>query len=186
MKAHPTALVDPGAQVADDVEIGPFCVIGPGVRIAAGCRLGPRVSIHGPATLGLNNILHAKVAVGSPEGGPVEIGDGNVLRESTHISSPGPKGLTKLGSRCRFGVWVSLGPASTVGDDAVFGAFAVLAENGSVESGARIEGQTVIEPGMKIGRRARVRSQVPVIGDVPEDVLLDGNPAEIRDAGGRS
>jgi UDP-N-acetylglucosamine acyltransferase len=172
--------------VADDVEIGPFCVIGSGVRIGAGCRLGPRVSIRGPATLGINNILHANVAVGSPEGGPVEIGDGNVLRESTHISSPGPKGVTKLGSRCRFGVWVSLGPASNVGDDAVFGAFAVLAENGSVESGARIEGQTVIEPGMKIGRRARVRSQVPVIGDVPEDVLLDGNPAEIQDAGGRS
>jgi UDP-N-acetylglucosamine acyltransferase len=186
MKAHPTALVDPGAQVADDVEIGPFCVIGSDVRIGAGCRLGPRVSVRGPATLGRDNILHANVAVGSPEGGPVEIGDGNVLRESAHVSSPGPKGVTKVGSRCRFGVWVSLGPASSVGDDAVLGSFAVLSENGSVESGARIEGQTVIEPGMKIGRRARVRSQVPVIGDVPEDVLLDGNPAEIQDAGGRA
>src|SRR4029079_18327841 len=101
----------------------------------------------------------------------------------THVSSPGPKGVTKVGSRCRFGVWVSLGPSSSVGDEGVLGSFAVLAENGAVESGARIEGQTVIEPGMKIGRRARVRSQVPVIGAAPEDARPGGNPAATKSAG---
>lgn len=183
MKAHPTALVDAGAEIAADVEIGPFCVVGAGVRIGEGCVLGPRVCIHGPAVLGRNNKLHAHASVGTPGAGRVEIGDDNVLRESSTITSPDAKGLTKIGSRNRFGTWVSVGPGTVIGDDTRLGSFAVLAENCAVGNRARIEGQTVVEPGMKIGAGARIRSQVPVAGDVDPSVLLDGNPAEAQ-AGG--
>ena len=175
MKAHATALVDPGATVADDVEIGPFCIVGAGARIGPGCRLGARVSLQGPATLGRDNILHANVSIGSPAGGAVEIGDGNILRESTHVAS-----TAKVGSRNRFGAWVNIGGAAEVGDDTVLGAFAIVAENCVVGSKVKIEGQTVLEPGMTVGAGARIRSQVPVIGDVDAEVLLDGNPAEAR------
>jgi UDP-N-acetylglucosamine acyltransferase len=183
MKAHPTALVDPAAEIAADVEIGPFCVVGPGVKIGEGSSLGPRVCIHGPAVLGRNNRLHAHSSVGTPGSGRVEIGDDNVIRESTTITSPDAKGLTKIGSRNRFGTWVSVGPGSVIGDDARLGSFSVLAENCLVGSGARIEGQTVIEPGMKIGAGCRIRSQVPVAGDVADAALLDGNPAQAQSGG---
>src|SRR6185295_525755 len=126
MKAHPTALVDPAAEVAGDVEIGPFCVVGAGVRIGEGCVLGPRVCVHGPAVLGRNNRLHAHACVGTPGAGRVEIGDDNVIRESTSVASPDPKGLTKIGSRNRFGTWVSIGPGTVIDDDACFGSFSVL------------------------------------------------------------
>jgi UDP-N-acetylglucosamine acyltransferase len=183
MKAHPTALVDPAADIAADVEIGPFCVVGPAVKIGAGSSLGPRVCILGPAVLGRNNRLYAHSSVGTPGAGRVEIGDDNVIRESTTITSPDAKGLTKIGSRNRFGTWVSVGPGSVIGDDVRLGSFAVLAEGCAVASGARIEGQTVVEPGMKIGAGCRIRSQVPVAGDVADSVLVDGNPAEVQSGG---
>ena len=64
MKAHATSIVDPAAVVADDVEIGPFCVVGPKVRIGAGCRLVGRVILTGPIAAGCRNVFHPNVAIG--------------------------------------------------------------------------------------------------------------------------
>ncbi|HVR84070.1 MAG TPA: hypothetical protein VMU54_07150, partial [Planctomycetota bacterium] len=89
----------------------------------------------------------------------------------------------RIGSRNRFGVWVTIGAAATVADDTLLGSFVIVAENCTLASNARIEGQTVLEPGMNIGAGARIRSQVPVIADVAPSVVLDGNPAEAQ-AGG--
>jgi len=178
MKAHPSALVDPGAAVADDVEIGPFCVVGAHVRIGSGCRLGPRVTIQGPVSVGKDNVFHPHVTVGAPGCGRIEIGDGNVFRESSHVDGPKPAMETRIGSRNLFGAWVGLGAGSTIGNNVRMGALSVLGEFCSVEDGARIEGQCVVDEGRRIGELSRVHSQVPVIEDVPPFTVLDGNPAE--------
>jgi UDP-N-acetylglucosamine acyltransferase len=179
MKAHPSALVDPGAAVADDVEIGPFCIVGPGTRLGPGCRLGPRVALLGSVVAGRDNHFHAHVTVGTRGGGPVEIGDGNVFRESTHIDAPKPEGSTRIGSRNHFGTWVGLGAGCTVGDDVLIGSLSTIGEDCALEDGTRIEGQCVIEEKRRIGKRSRIRSQVPVASDVPPLIFLDGNPAEV-------
>ena len=66
---HPTALVDPKARLADDVEVGPFSIIGPDVTIGAGSVIGPHVVVKGPTTLGertaRHHLIHAGIAVGS-------------------------------------------------------------------------------------------------------------------------
>lgn len=179
MKAHPTALVDPGASVADDVVIGPFCMIGTGVRIGPGCMLGARVTIQGPVAIGRDNVFHPHVTLGQPKGGRIEIGDGNVFRESSHVQAA-TGASTRIGSRNRLGAWSGVSSGSAVGNDVRLGSFSVVGENDIVEDDAWIEGQCVIDANMRVGRSSLIRSQVPVAADVPPYMCIDGNPSEVQ------
>ena len=93
-RAHPTAVIDPAAEIADDVEIGPYCVVGAGVTIGAGSVLGPHVIIGGRTTIGRNNHFFPFCAIGgvpqdkkyAGEDTELVIGDGNTVRESCTIS----------------------------------------------------------------------------------------------------
>ena len=86
---HPTALVDPAAQLADDVEVGPFSVIGPDVTIGAGSVIGPHVVVKGPTVLGERTRIFQFASVGEDcqdkkyAGEPTRLvmGDDNVIRE---------------------------------------------------------------------------------------------------------
>ena len=179
MKAHPTALVDPGASLADDVVVGPFCMIGAGVKIGPGCTLGPRVTMQGQVVVGRDNVFHAHSQVGTPGGGRIEIGDGNVFRESSHVdAAPGTR--TRVGSRSRLGAWTGVSSGSTVGNDVRIGAFSTVGENGIVEDEAWIEGQCVLDANRRIGRAGLIRSQIPVNEDVPPFMCIDGNPSGVQ------
>ena len=90
---HPSAIVDPSARLADDVEVGPFSVIGPDVEIDAGCVIGPHVVIKGPTRIGKRNRIFQFASVGEDcqdkkyagEATRLEMGDDNVVRESVTI-----------------------------------------------------------------------------------------------------
>jgi len=179
MKAHPTALVDPESSVADDVAIGPFCVIGPGVRIGAGSRLGARVTVQGSVQIGRDTVLHAHVTLGHPKGGRIEIGDGNVFRESSHVDAA-TGAATRIGSRNRLGAWAGVSSGCTVGNDVRIGAFSIVGENDIVEDDAWIEGQCVVDANRRVGRSSLIRSQVPISADVPPYMVVDGNPFEVQ------
>src|SRR3546814_20019405 len=86
---HPSACIDPDAQIADGVSIGAFCVIGPGVEIAQGTVIGPHVVIDGPTRIGRDNRIHAFAALGGEpqdqkyrgDRSRLAIGDRNTIRE---------------------------------------------------------------------------------------------------------
>ncbi len=183
MKAHPTALVDPAARIAADVEIGPFCIVGPRVNLGSGCRLGPRVSLMGTVELGAGNVLHAQVSIGSGAGessGRIVAGEGNVFRECVSVPAPGrPDGVTRLGSRNLFHVWCTLEEGCEIADDVVLHPFSMLGRRTVVESGARIGGQVVVAPGSRVGRSARVLPQSPVDGGIAPFARVDGNPVAV-------
>jgi UDP-N-acetylglucosamine acyltransferase len=182
MKAHPSALLDSGAKIADDVEIGPFCSIGAGVTVGAGCRLGAHVMLQGPdVVIGRNNVFHAHSKVGAPNCGRIRIGDGNVFRENSHVDGPKPGYETHVGSRSRFGVCVAIGSGCTIGNDVLMGAYALLAECCVVEDEARLEAAVVIgnEEPRRVGRSSRVRSMVPLGEDVPPSMIMDWNLSEL-------
>ena len=88
-----TACIDPRAELADDVEVGPYCVIGPDVKIGRGTRLIAHVCIHGMTTLGEDNTVHPFAVIGGEpqdvsfrgSATRVEIGDDNVIREGVTI-----------------------------------------------------------------------------------------------------
>jgi UDP-N-acetylglucosamine acyltransferase len=178
MKAHPSAIIDPEARIADDVEIGPFCIVGAGVRIGPGCRLGPHVMLQGPVVVGRNNVFHPQSKVGSAGCGPIEIGDDNMFREYSHVDGPKPGSQTRIGSGNRFGVCAAVGPGCTLGNGIRLGAYALIGEACVLEDEAQIEAQVVLEDERKVGRMSRVRSLVPVTEDVPPFMIMDGNPAQ--------
>ncbi len=132
MKAHATALVDPAADVAGDVEIGPYCVVGPSVRIGPGCRLLARVIITGRTDIGQRNVFHPNVVVGSGppgHGGRIVIGDDNRFREGATVNLPDREDLTRIGSRNRFHASSNIGAGCSVGNDVVVGTFAGLSSH---------------------------------------------------------
>ena len=109
MSIHPTALVDPSAELAPDVDVGPYAVIGPGVRIGGGSRIGPHVVIHRYVTLGDQVRIHAHACIGDlPQDlafkeapSHVRIGNGVVLREGVTIHRGTKEGtVTEVGDGC--------------------------------------------------------------------------------------
>lgn len=189
MKAHPTALVDAAAQVAEDVEIGPYCVVGPGVRIGPGCRLLGRVIVTGPAVIGRGNTFHPNSVIGSaPQsatpaapGGRIEIGDDNVFREGATVNLPAsPGGVTRIGSRNRFHAASNVGHDCSVGDDAVLGSFGALSGGTVLGDRAWIEGSGGTAEGVTVGRGGWLQSHCNAVADVPPFLGVGGDVPEVR------
>ena len=90
---HPTALVDPKAELADDVTVGPFSIVGPNVRIGSGTRIGSHSTVEGHTTIGAGNRIGPYASVGgvpqdmkyANEPTQLVIGDRNTIREFTTI-----------------------------------------------------------------------------------------------------
>jgi len=184
MKVHPTAVVDPSAELAEDVRVGPFCSVGPGVRLGTGCRLLARVSITGPVRAGRDNVFHPNAVIGGPPqdlqppaaDGRIEIGDGNLFREAVTVHLPKmPGGVTRIGSRNRFHFLSHVGHDGTVGDDVVLATFAVLGGHSVVQDGAWIEGLGGTHQFVTVGRKSWTRSHIPITEDVPPFMWVDGN-----------
>src|SRR5256885_6684752 len=107
-KISPLSVIEPGARLADDVEVGPFCVVGPDVTLGSGNNLISHVAIMGHTTVGRNNTFFPHTTIGAiPQdlkyrGGPtrLEIGDNNSIREAVTIHTGTEKGggLTKIGN----------------------------------------------------------------------------------------
>lgn len=145
---HPSAIVDDRAELAEDVEVGPGCVIEGPVRVGSGCRLHGQVYLHGDVTLGQDNTLFPFVCVGfepqdrSYDGEPtgVVIGNRNVLRESVtvHRSSHADQPTT-------------LGDDNYLMNNSHVGHDAQLANNCNLASGALVGGHARLQDGVFIG-----------------------------------
>jgi UDP-N-acetylglucosamine acyltransferase len=126
----PRAVVDVKAELASDVEVGPFTIIGPDVRIAEGSWIGPHVVIRGPTSIGCNNRIYQFASVGEiPQdkkyGGELtrlEIGDGNVIREYCTINrgTAQDAGVTRVGDDNWIMAYVHIAHDCQVGSHTVF------------------------------------------------------------------
>ena len=124
MSIHPTAVVDPKAEIGPDVTIGPYCVIGPEVTIGAACWLQNQVTICGPVKIGAQNRFHSFCSIGQRtqdlkyEGEPtyLEIGDGNCFREFVTVNR-----ATAIGSVTRVGSFGNFLAYSHIAHDCVVG-----------------------------------------------------------------
>jgi UDP-N-acetylglucosamine acyltransferase len=186
---HATALVDPKAELAGDVEVGPFSIVGPGVQLGPGCRLLARVRITGPVSIGSRNVFHPNAAIGgdpqdlqpAAEDGRIEIGDDNIFREAVTVHRPKmPGGRTRIGSRNRFHFASHVGHDSTIGDEIVLCTHAVLGGHTTIESQVWFEGQGGSHQFVTVGTLSWVRSHIPVTEDVPPFMVVDGNHFRVR------
>lgn len=185
-----TACVDPRAELADDVEIGPYCVIGPDVRIGRGTRLISHVSVMGVTSLGEGNVVSPFAVLGgdpqdnSYRGSPtrVEIGDNNVLREGVTINRATEKedGVTRLGNDCLLMANAHIAHDCKVGDRVTLANNVMLGGHIHVESFASLSGGVAVHHYVTIGGYSFVGGMSRIYHDVPPFMLVEGNPSKVR------
>lgn len=186
-RIHPTAIVDPTAQLDDDVEIGPYAVIGSRVRLGAGCRILAHATIDGPATLGRDNVVHPHAVIGGPpqdkkyRGEPtsLEIGDGNTFRECVTVNrgTAQDSGITRIGHRNWVMAYVHVAHDCLIGSDTILANTTNL--GGHVELGdwVILGGCTQVHQFCKIGPHAMTGTGTIVLHDLPPYVMAAGNPS---------
>lgn len=185
---HATAIVHPSAELATDVVVGPYCVIGADVRIDSGTRLGAHVVIDGHTTIGRDNtILHGAVLGAPPqdlkfrgETTFLRIGNGNTIREYATLNLATIAGETTLvGDRCLVMAYVHVAHNCRIGNDVILANAVNLAGHVEVQDHAIIGGVTPVHQFVRIGRHAIVGGGSRVPKDVPPFVRAAGNPLRL-------
>ena len=184
---HATANIDPRAEVAGGVEIGPYSVIGADVVIGADTWIGPHVVISGPTRIGQRNRIYQFASVGADcqdkkyRGEPtrLEIGDDNVIREacSLHRGTIQDKSLTKIGSRNLLMVNSHIAHDVVIGDDNIIANNAGIAGHVVIGDGVIVGGNSGIHQFCRIGSYAMLGGGTTLFKDVPAYVMASGNPA---------
>ncbi|HWS75404.1 MAG TPA: acyl-ACP--UDP-N-acetylglucosamine O-acyltransferase [Quisquiliibacterium sp.] len=186
-RIHPTAIVDPGAELDDGVEIGAYTLIGPHVRIGAGTTVGPHAVIEGWTSLGRDNRVFQFASIGAApqdkkyRGEPtrVEIGDGNTFREfvTVNCGTVQDRGVTTLGSDNWLMAYVHVAHDCVVGDHAIFANNTSLAGHVEVGDWAILGGYTGVHQFCKIGAHAMTAVGSVVLHDIPPFVMASGSSA---------
>jgi UDP-N-acetylglucosamine acyltransferase len=165
-RIHPTAIVSDDAQLATDVEIGAYALIGPHVTIGAGTSVGPYTRIEGPTTVGARNQFFGYDSIGGPpqdlkyqgERTELKIGDDNVFREFITINrgTVGGGGLTTIDSHNFFMAYAHVAHDCHVGSNTVFANSATLAGHVEVGDFATIGAFSAVHQFCRVGEHAFV------------------------------
>lgn len=187
---HPTAVVDPSAQLDDDVEVGPFAIIGADVIIGRGTRIGPHALVRGPTEIGRDNRVFQFASVGEdPQdkkyGGErtrLKIGDRNVVRESAtiHRGTVQGGGETCIGNDNLFMAYTHVAHDCIIGDQVILANAASLGGHVVIEDWAILGGFTIVHQFCRIGAHSFSAMGSVVSKDVPPYVTIDGHPAVPR------
>lgn len=179
---HPTAVIDPGATLADDVDVGAYAVIGAEVEIGGGTVIGPHCSILGPTRIGRDNRIHGHAAIGgdpqdkkySGERVALEIGDRNHIREFTTINrgTGDGGGITRIGDDNWLLAYVHIAHDCHIGNHCVFSNNATLAGHVTVEDHVILSGFAGVHQFCRIGAHAFIGMGAFVNGDVPPYLMV--------------
>jgi UDP-N-acetylglucosamine acyltransferase len=189
-KIHPSAIVDPKAELDSSVEVGAYSIVGPHVRIDAGTVVGPHVVIEGHTTIGKDNKFFQFSSIGAaPQdkkwaGEPtrLEVGDRNTVREfcTFNLGTVQDQGVTRLGNDNWISAYVHLAHDCQVGSNTIFSNNAQLAGHVEVGDWAILSGYAGVHQFCKIGAHAFIGMYTSLTQDVPPFVLVSGNPAGAR------
>lgn len=185
---HPTAIIQPGARLADDIEVGAYTLIGEHVEIGAGCRIGPHALISGHTRIGRNNRIFQFSSLGeepqdkkySGEPTRLEIGDGNTIREfcTLNCGTAQDAGVTRLGDDNWIMAYVHLAHDCQVGNRTVFANNSQLAGHVHVSDYAILGGFTAVHQFCHIGAHSITAIGTIVLQDIPPFVIASGNTAK--------
>ncbi|MFT3821086.1 MAG: acyl-ACP--UDP-N-acetylglucosamine O-acyltransferase [Rubrivivax sp.] len=187
---HPTAIVDPRAELDGSVAIGPYTVVGPGVRIGAGTTVGAHCVIEGRTTIGEGNRIFQFNSIGAmpqdmSHGGEVTqlvIGDRNTIREFCTFNTGTFKeeGVTRVGSDNWIMAYVHVAHDVRIGSHCVLANGVTLAGHVHLGDWATIGGLSGLIQFVHVGAHAMVGFQAHVAQDVPPYLTVDGNPLAVR------
>ncbi len=186
MKIHPTAIIADSASLADDIEVGPYSIIGENVEIDTGCRVDSHVVINGPTRLGKNNHIYQFCSIGDDpqdkkyrdEPTRLEIGDGNTIREFCTISrgTVQDEGLTSIGDDNWIMAYVHIAHDCRIGDHCIFANNATLAGHVHIGDWVIFAGFTGAHQFCKIGSHAFLGMYAGTNQDVPAYTMIGGQP----------
>ena len=187
---HPTAIVDPGAELAASVSVGAYTLIGPQVRIADGTTIGPHCVIEGRTTIGRDNRIFQFCSLGAvPQdkkyaGEPTElqIGDANTIREfcTFNLGTAQDSAVTRVGNDNWIMAYVHLAHDVQLGSHTILANNATLAGHVHVGDHTIVGGLTGVHQFVKIGAFVFIGFGSAVTQDVPPFMLVDGNPLAVR------
>jgi UDP-N-acetylglucosamine acyltransferase len=185
---HSTAIVDPSAVIADDVDIGPYSVIGADVEIGAGCKIESHVVIKGPTKIGKNNKIYQFSSVGedpqdkkfADEHAVLEIGDNNLIRENVTINRGTAQGggITKIGNDNWIMAYVHIAHDCIVGNENILANNASLAGHVIIHDFVILGGFTLISQFNTMGSHSFSAMGSVISRSVPPYVLVSGHMAK--------
>lgn len=189
MTIHTSAVIDPGADIDSDVEIGPYAVIGAGVRIRAGTRIQHHASILGPTEIGRDNQIFPFSSIGT---GPQDIGyrdeptrlvigERNIFREFVTINRGTPKGggVTNIGNDNFFMAYSHVAHDCIVGNHVIMANCASLAGHIHIEDHAILGGLVAVHQWARVGQLSMVGGVSGVAKDVPPFTIAAGERVKL-------
>ena len=187
---HPTALIDPKAELADDVKVGAFSIIDDKVRIDAGTVIGPHAVITGRTTIGRNNHIFQFTSIGEQpqdkkyagEDTELIIGDDNTIRELCTFSRGSMQGggVTRIGSRNWIMACVHIAHDCILGDDIIMANNASLAGHVTVGNHAILSGYSLIHQFCTVGEHSFTSFASHVNQSIPPYVTVAGEKAKVK------
>ena len=189
MTIHPSALVEPGAEIGAGVEIGPFCHVGSRATLEDGVKLLSHVVVKGVTRIGARTIVHPGAVLGGPgqirgddfPEGRLEIGADCVLRElvTMNCGSRRDKGLTLVGARGFFMTSSHIGHDCVVGDDVTFANSVALGGHCQIGDGVIFGGLSAVQQFCRVGTGAMVGGITGINRDVIPYAMAFGDHAEL-------
>ena len=187
---HPTAIVEPGARLGENVHIDAYSIVRANVEIGAGSRIGPHCVIEGHTRIGRDNQFFQFCSIGATpqdkkyagEPTALHIGDRNTIREfcTFNIGTVQDSGVTRLGDDNWIMAYVHVAHDCQVGNHTIFANNATLGGHVRVDDWAFIGGLSGVHQFVKIGAHVMVGFASAVSQDVPPFMLVDGNPIAVR------
>ncbi len=188
---HSSAIIHPGAEIERDVEIGPWCIVGPNARIGKGSKLLSHVVVEGWTTLGENNTVFPFAVLGAVpqdlkyKGEPTEliIGSNNTIRESVtmNLGTVQGGGKTVVGDHNLIMAYSHLGHDCIIGSHCILANYAGLAGHVVLEDYVTLAGMVGASQFLKIGSHAYIGGQSGVDRDVPPYAIgIGARPFQIK------
>jgi len=187
---HSTALISSSAELHDEVQVGPYSVIGPDVHIGRGTEIGAHTVIKGPTTIGEENRIFQFATIGEdPQdkkygGEPtrLEIGDRNTFREycSVHRGTAQEAGVTKIGNDNWFMAYIHIAHDCVLADNIIMSNNATLAGHVIVDEYVIFSGMSAVHQFCRVGAHSFLGGFTAVTKDVPPYVIVSGQPTEVR------
>ncbi|HEY8493474.1 MAG TPA: acyl-ACP--UDP-N-acetylglucosamine O-acyltransferase [Myxococcota bacterium] len=188
-RIHPTAVVDPAAKLADDVEVGPLAYVGPGVELGPGVVVANHVSITGLTRVGARTRIHPFAALGGDpqdksfagERTRLEIGADNVIREGAtiHVGTPRGGGCTRIGDDNLIMNGAHVAHDCQIGSHVIVASFVGLAGHVVVEDHAVLGAYTGVHQFARVGESVMTAANSMLSQDAPPFAMVAGDRARV-------
>jgi UDP-N-acetylglucosamine acyltransferase len=190
---HPTALVEPGAELGADVEVGPFAFVGANVRLGEGCKIHHHATVAGHTTLGPHCEVYPQAVLGMPpqdlkfrgETTYLQVGERNIFREmvTVHPGTANGGGITEIGNHNLILVGVHVAHDCQIGNNCIIANYVQFAGHVRVENNVNMGGHSAVHHFVTIGTHSFIGGMTRVSADVPPYMVVvaaRGTRTEVR------